>query len=107
MLVKHLLYNEKFTIDVDLQLLDHYRRTGALKSAARQAMRFETVLDVRRALDDVLSLLDGRPVTARVEPVSGGALGAAEQGAIEAPPPSSGEPRPRLANDGEEQLALG
>ncbi|HEY4099533.1 MAG TPA: MerR family transcriptional regulator [Gemmatimonadales bacterium] len=59
MLVKHLLYTEKFTIDGARQRLDHYRQTGEIKAAAKDAMRFETVNDVRRALADVLRVLDG------------------------------------------------
>lgn len=60
MLVKHLLYTEKFTIEGARQRLDHYRRSGELKQAARAAMRFETVEEVRAALDDVLAILEGR-----------------------------------------------
>src|SRR5689334_24606955 len=52
MLVKHLLYTEKFTIEGARQRLDHFRRTGELKAAARQAMRYETVRDIQRALGD-------------------------------------------------------
>ena len=62
MLVKHLLYSEKFTIEGARQRLDHYRRTGELKAMAKQAMRYETVRDVQRALADVFTLLDGGPV---------------------------------------------
>ena len=47
MLVKHLLYTEKFTIEGARQRLDAYRRTGELKNAARAAMRWETVQEVR------------------------------------------------------------
>lgn len=65
MLVKHLLYSEKFTIEGARARLDHYRKHGELKSAARQAMRYESVLEIRAALADVLAVLDGRPMTAR------------------------------------------
>jgi len=60
MLVKHLLYTEKFTIEGARQRLDHFRRTGELKQAARDAMRYETVREVRDEIADVLALLDGR-----------------------------------------------
>lgn len=60
MLVKHLLYTEKFTIEGARMRLDQYRRTGDLKTTGKQAMRYETVRDVQRALDDVLAVLDGR-----------------------------------------------
>ena len=68
MLVKHLLYTEKFTIEGARQRLDQFRRTGELKGAARQAMRFETVQEIRSALDDVLAVLDGKPVKACEDP---------------------------------------
>ncbi len=67
MLVKHLLYTEKFTIEGARQRLDHYRRSGELKQAARAAMRFETVEEVRAALDDVLAILEGREPAIRQE----------------------------------------
>ncbi len=39
MLVKHLLYTEKFTIDGARQRIDQYRRTGELRVSARKAVR--------------------------------------------------------------------
>ncbi len=68
MLVKHLLYSEKFTIEGARQRLDSYRRTGELKHAARAAMRWETVQEVRSALDDVLAVLEGREPAIRAQP---------------------------------------
>ena len=68
MLVKHLLYTEKFTIEGARQLLDAYRRTGELKNAARAAMRWETVQEVRASLDDVLAVLEGREPAIRAQP---------------------------------------
>jgi DNA-binding transcriptional MerR regulator len=68
MLVKHLLYSEKFTIDGARQRLDHYRKTGELKTAARQAMRYETVRDIERALADIDTLLSGGTIPVRPEP---------------------------------------
>ncbi|MGH7524325.1 MAG: MerR family transcriptional regulator [Gemmatimonadales bacterium] len=68
MLVKHLLYSEKFTIDGARQRLDHYRKTGELKTAARQAMRYETVRDIERALADIDTLLSGGTIPIRPEP---------------------------------------
>ncbi|MEO5799026.1 MAG: MerR family transcriptional regulator [Gemmatimonadales bacterium] len=67
MLVKHLLYTEKFTIEGARQRLDHFRRTGELKQAARDAMRYETVREVRDEIADVLALLDGREPAIRPE----------------------------------------
>jgi DNA-binding transcriptional MerR regulator len=60
MLVKHLLYAEKYTIEGARQRLDQYRRSGELKGEAKTAMRVETLREVARDLDDVLAVLDGR-----------------------------------------------
>ena len=57
MLVKHLLYTEKFTIEGARQRIDHYRRTGTLKSEARAALRLETIQSLRAELQEVLDLL--------------------------------------------------
>jgi DNA-binding transcriptional MerR regulator len=62
MLVKHLLYTEKFTIDGARQRLDHYRKTGELKAVAKQAMRYETVADIKRSLADLHTVLNGGAV---------------------------------------------
>ncbi len=59
MLVKHLLYTERYTIDGARQRLDQYRRAGELKTAAHQAMRIETVREVRDALRAIGAVLDG------------------------------------------------
>jgi DNA-binding transcriptional MerR regulator len=69
MMVKHLLYTEKFTIDGARQRIDHFRRTGELRANARRAMEAEMVQELRSALDDILAVLDGRPVAERDEPV--------------------------------------
>ena len=68
MLVKHLLYTGKFTIEGARQRVDAYRRTGELKNAARAAMRWETVQEVRASLDDVLAVLEGREPAIRAQP---------------------------------------
>ena len=59
MLVKHLLYSEKYTIEGARQRIEHYRRTGELKPAARRALALETVRDLRAELERVLQILDG------------------------------------------------
>lgn len=59
MLVKHLLYTEKFTIEGARQRIEQYRRTGELKPEARQALGLETVRDLRAELLGILKLLDG------------------------------------------------
>lgn len=63
LLVKHLLYTEKYTIEGARQKIEAYRRTGTLKSEARAALRRETVEDLCRQLETILNILDGkRPV---------------------------------------------
>jgi DNA-binding transcriptional MerR regulator len=59
MLVKHLLYSEKYTIEGARQRIEHYRRTGELKPAARRALALETVRDLRAELERVLQILNG------------------------------------------------
>ena len=59
MLVKHLLYTEKYTIEGARQRIEHYRRTGQLKSEARLALQHETVEHLRRELQDILDILKG------------------------------------------------
>ncbi len=61
MLVKHLLYTEKFTIDGARQRIDHYRRTGELRVSARRAFEAEMAHEVRMTLEEVLGILDGKP----------------------------------------------
>ncbi len=60
MLVKHLLYTEKFTIDGARQRIDQYRRTGELRASAKRAFEAETVQDLRAGLEDVMAILDGK-----------------------------------------------
>jgi DNA-binding transcriptional MerR regulator len=65
MLVKHLLYTEKFTIEGARQRMDHLKRSGELKVEARRATDLETIQEVRGALEDVLAVLDGREPKSR------------------------------------------
>ena len=60
MLVKHLLYTEKFTIDGARQRIDQYRRTGELRASARRAFEAEAVQDLRIGLEEVVAILDGK-----------------------------------------------
>jgi len=60
MLVKHLLYTEKFTIDGARQRIEQYRRTGVIKAEARQALAQETIENLRAELHAILDLLDGK-----------------------------------------------
>jgi DNA-binding transcriptional MerR regulator len=65
MLVKHLLYTEKFTIDGARQRVDQYRRTGELRASARKAFEAEAIQDLRAGIEEVLGLLDGKTVGQR------------------------------------------
>ncbi len=62
MLVKHLLYTEKFTIDGARQRIDHYRRTGELKVSARRAFEAEMAQEIRTTVEEVLGILDGKAI---------------------------------------------
>jgi DNA-binding transcriptional MerR regulator len=68
MLVKHLLYTEKYTIEGARQRIEHYRRTGELRGSARIAMERETIRELREAIEDVVLILDGKVPPPRPEP---------------------------------------
>jgi len=64
MLVKHLLYTEKYTIDGARQKIDEHRRGGELKSAARAALDVEALQSLESDLGEILGVLDGtRPAS--------------------------------------------
>ena len=60
LLVKHLLYTEKYTVDGARQKLDEHRRGRALRPAARQALARDVAETLERDLRDVLDVLEGR-----------------------------------------------
>ena len=60
MLVKHLLYTEKYTIEGARQQIDQYRRSGELKTSARRAFEAEVAAEARGELEAVLAILDGK-----------------------------------------------
>jgi DNA-binding transcriptional MerR regulator len=60
MLVKHLLYTEKFTIDGARQRVDQYRRTGELRASARRAFEAELVQDLSTRVEEIVGILDGK-----------------------------------------------
>jgi DNA-binding transcriptional MerR regulator len=63
MLVKHLLYTEKFTIDGARKRIEQYRRTGSLKNEARFALQSEAIEDLTKELRIIRDIVDGkRPV---------------------------------------------
>lgn len=59
MLVKHLLYTEKYTIDGARQKIDEHRRGGELKPTARAALDVEALQSLESDLGDILGLLGG------------------------------------------------
>jgi DNA-binding transcriptional MerR regulator len=111
MLVKHLLYTEKFTIEGARIRLDQYRKSGDLKSTGKQAMRYETVGDVRRALDDVLAVLDGKEPMARLpaaeEVAAPVVVESAPAPVMKTGPALVRDEKPKNKEGGEEQLSLG
>jgi DNA-binding transcriptional MerR regulator len=60
MLVKQLLYTEKFTIDGARQRIDQYRRTGELRATARKAFAAELAGEARAAVEAVIAILEGK-----------------------------------------------
>ena len=59
MLVKHLLYTEKYTIDGARQKVDEQRKTGELRPAARRALGAELVETLEVELRSILEALEG------------------------------------------------
>lgn len=59
LLVKHLLYEEKYTIDGARQKLDDERKGGGLKPAARAGLDLESIRLVERELKQIAALLAG------------------------------------------------
>jgi DNA-binding transcriptional MerR regulator len=68
MLVKHLLYTEKFTIEGARQRIDQYRRSGELKGSAHKAFEAEVAAEARAELEAVLAILDGKAPPAAAAP---------------------------------------
>ena len=60
MLVKHLLYTEKYTIEGARRRIEQYRRSGTLKTEARFALQRETIENLRAELRAVLDLIEGK-----------------------------------------------
>jgi DNA-binding transcriptional MerR regulator len=66
LLVKHLLYTEKYTIDGARQKLDEHRKGGSLRTEARVALELQSIESLERDLSELVSLLDQRlPATSR------------------------------------------
>jgi len=58
-LVKHLLYVEKYTIDGARQKVDEHRKKGQLKPNARRALDVHTLASIEEELVEVMNLLGG------------------------------------------------
>jgi len=57
LLVKHLLYTEKYTIDGARQKVDEQRKGGGLRSAARAALTVQTLEALEADLNDLMRVL--------------------------------------------------
>ena len=75
MLVKHLLYTEKYTIDGARQRIEEQRRAGLLRSEARAALDVQMIRDLERQLQGIVRLLNGTesPASAVTGSENGGA----------------------------------
>lgn len=57
MLVKHLLYTEKYTIDGARQKIDEYKRAGGVRPAARTGLDIQTIVALEAELAQLLAFL--------------------------------------------------
>ena len=62
MLVRQLLYTEKYTIDGARQKIDEYKKNGELRSVARAALDMQTVESLESDLRAMSAILDGEDV---------------------------------------------
>ena len=60
LLVKHLLYTEKYTIEGARLKVEEHRKAGDLKSVARAALALETVESLERELKDLMRVIQGK-----------------------------------------------
>src|SRR5688500_9840001 len=59
MLVRQLLYTEKYTIDGARQKIDEYKKNGELRTVARAALDMQTVESLEAELSAIAAILDG------------------------------------------------
>jgi len=59
MLVKHLLYTEKYTIDGARQRIEEQRRAGSLRAEARAALDVQMIRDLELQLQSIARILEG------------------------------------------------
>ncbi len=67
MLVKHLLYTEKYTIEGARQKVDEHRKAGTLRGTARAALGTQVAAELERDLTDILAVLEGRAPSRRAD----------------------------------------
>ena len=75
MLVKDLLYVDKYTIEGARARVDEYRKNGELKTAARGALEGGTIESIEHDLQRIVAALDGLDVEdppSEAEPASDG-----------------------------------
>jgi len=58
LLVKHLLYTEKYTIEGARQKVDEHRKGGDLRAAARAALTVQTLEALEAEIKDLMQLLE-------------------------------------------------
>ncbi|MGH7718158.1 MAG: MerR family transcriptional regulator, partial [Gemmatimonadaceae bacterium] len=58
LLVKHLLYDEKYTIDGARKKVDEHRKSGTLRATSRVALELHTLVSMERELKEILTLLE-------------------------------------------------
>jgi len=71
MLVKHLLYTEKYTIDGARQRIEEQRRAGSLRAEARAALDVQMIRDLERQLQSIVRVLDGTEPAHAADAASG------------------------------------
>ena len=59
MLVRQLLYTEKYTIDGARQKIDEYKKNGELRSVARAALDLQTIESLEAHLRSISAILEG------------------------------------------------
>jgi DNA-binding transcriptional MerR regulator len=60
MLVRQLLYTEKYTIDGARQKIDEYKKNGELRGVARAALDMQTVESLEADLQSISAILEGK-----------------------------------------------
>ncbi len=61
MLVKHLLYDEKYTIEGARQKVDDHRRGGDLKTVARGALAVQSLESLEADLKELIAMIGAKP----------------------------------------------